>query len=150
MKKATVLLVEDDPTVSTVLGLILERAGYGILRASHVADAVFTAKTHPDAIHLLLCDVKLRDESGSRVASEVRTRFPEVKVLYLSGFPMDVLLERGFLTRSEIANGSTWYLQKPFLPGTLVKFIEQVLSPECKTLTAGGVRRLVGVEYGAY
>jgi two-component system cell cycle sensor histidine kinase/response regulator CckA len=150
MGTTTVLLVDDERSVATVIGMILERAGYRVLTASNAEDARAATKKHEGAIELLLCDVKLGNESGLQVAADTRAIHPELKVLYLSGFPLDVLLEQGLLNRNELSNGRTWYLQKPFLPSTLLQFVDEVLSPRCQALTAGVFQRLIGVEYGAY
>ncbi|HTK96183.1 MAG TPA: response regulator, partial [Terriglobales bacterium] len=74
---------------------------------------------HP--IHLILTDVVMQHMSGRELAEELERRFPRIKVLYMSGYTDDAVLQRGVL-----AAGSA-FLQKPFSPETLANKVRELL-----------------------
>jgi len=117
----TVLLVEDDASVLLVAKRILEQAGYRVLSASSLVQALAVTHSTPGPIDLLLTDLVLPDGGGRDVAERVAELRPEIRVLYVSGYTDDPALRRG-ISESEIE-----FLSKPFAPDRLVARVREVL-----------------------
>jgi signal transduction histidine kinase/ActR/RegA family two-component response regulator len=109
----TILLVEDDIAVRELAGRALRDAGYWVLEADDGPAAITLAGEHPGTIDLLLTDVVMPQQSGGVLAAELRRTRPSLPVLFMSGYPDDVMVRRGVLV-SEAP-----FLGKPFTPGEL-------------------------------
>lgn len=110
------LLVEDDPGIAEMLKAALSRWGFETLHARDSAAAGRIARAEGGRIGVALCDVALPDGSGAAVAGMLRQFCPGVWIIFTSGYPMDVLIERGLIDSDFLRDGATSYLPKPFLP----------------------------------
>jgi CheY-like chemotaxis protein len=117
----TVLLVEDEDGVRDFVRSVLERQGYAVLAASDGARAVELAGRHEGAIHLVLTDVVMPDMSGRELAERVRATRPQVKLLFMSGYTDDAVVQRGVLA-SDMA-----FLQKPFSGSVLARKVRRAI-----------------------
>ncbi len=117
----TVLVVEDEATVMTLINLVLGQLGYTVLAAADPAEAVRADGQHAGPIHLLLTDVLLPQATGAELAGQLAASRPGLRVLYLSGLPQTVLLEKGL-----VGPGST-VLEKPFKLEVLAAKVREVL-----------------------
>jgi len=110
------LLVEDDAAIAAMLSTALARWGYETLHAASAAAAVRVARIYGEDIGVVLCDVALPDKSGAAVAATIRRHCPDVWIIFTSGYPVDVLTERGLLQPGALNEPGTAYLAKPYLP----------------------------------
>jgi len=117
----TLLVVEDETSVLRVTKRILEQAGYRVLSASNLIQAIAVARSTPGPIELLLTDLVLPDGGGRDVAERIAELRPEIRVLYVSGYTDDPALRHG-ISASEVE-----FLAKPFAPEQLVERIREVL-----------------------
>ena len=117
----TILVVEDDPQVRAVASTVLRRNGYRVLDAANGGEALLTCEKHTGTIHLLLTDVILPKMSGRELVHRLATLRPQMKVLFMSGYTDDAVMQHGILS-SEVA-----YLQKPLTPGSLTRKVRVVL-----------------------
>jgi two-component system cell cycle sensor histidine kinase/response regulator CckA len=90
---ATVLVVDDESHIVEVIQDILEARGYRVLATSASERALAMLDEDPGPIHLLLTDVMMPNHSGFEVAARAQSRWPEVKVIFMSGHTREVLPE---------------------------------------------------------
>jgi PAS domain S-box-containing protein len=116
-----VLLAEDDVNLRALTRDILASEGYTVLESRDVEDALRIAERQDGTIHLLLTDVVMPRRSGRALAAAVKRFRPEVKVLYMSGYTDNVIVDHGVL------DPGTALLQKPFVPADLARKVRRVL-----------------------
>ena len=121
---ATILLVEDDPSLEQIARRILKRYGYSVLSAASAEEAVRVSRAHRGAIDLLLTDVVMPGQSGPSLATQLQTERPEMRVLHMSGYTDDAVVRHGALS------GTAAFLQKPFTPEGLSRKVQEVLSSQ--------------------
>ena len=114
----TILLVEDEVGVRHVLETMLKRSGYRVLSSGSTAEALVVARGHNGAIDLLITDMVMPDMSGGRIADQLASQHPEMRVLYISGYGDPVSPSAG-----------APFLQKPFSNAELALKIREVLQP---------------------
>jgi two-component system cell cycle sensor histidine kinase/response regulator CckA len=119
--RETILVVEDDPSVRGLVQEALRVSGYDVLVARHGIEALLTGAKHMGPIHLLLTDVAMPQMSGPEVAEKLASVRPDIKVLYMSGYPDHPVFEQGGVKRD------TAFLHKPFTPAVLTQKIREVL-----------------------
>lgn len=117
----TILLVEDEPAVRGLVHETLRLQGYTVLVARHGIEALLASAKCVGPIHLLLTDVVMPQMSGPEVAEKIQIARPEVKVLYMSGYPDHPVFDQ------DGVNQMTGFLQKPFSPPALVQKVREVL-----------------------
>ena len=117
----TILVVEDEPAVLALSRRALEAQGYVVLAASDPSAAMRLFELHGGTIHLLLTDVVMPGLSGRDLADRLTARRPGMRVLYMSGYPGDAVVQHG-----ELPSGSA-FLQKPFSPDALARKVRDVL-----------------------
>jgi len=120
--QGTLLLVEDDASVRDVAMRLLEQAGYRVLVAESGEEALELAAP-AGVIDLLLTDVVMPGLSGRELADALTQVRPGLKVLYMSGYTEDAVVQRGVLA------GEVALLQKPFTKDGLLAAIRTVLFP---------------------
>jgi hypothetical protein len=120
--KGTVLLVEDEEEVRSVLNSSLIRDGHIVLQASSGAMALELSSAYADKIDLLMTDVVMSGMSGRDLADRMLQLRPGIKVLYVSGYNEDTVLQKG------VIEGKVEFLQKPFAPSVLSRKVREILS----------------------
>ena len=116
----TVLLVEDADGLRELTKRLLERQGYTVVVAANAQDALRQFEEHP-SIDLLLTDVVMPGRSGADLAQQLVERSNALKVLYMSGYTDDAIVQHGVL-KPGIA-----FLHKPFTADALGRKIRDVL-----------------------
>ncbi len=117
----TVLLVEDEDGVRALAFLVLQTQGYKVLAASDGKDALRVVAKHLGSINILVTDVVMPGMGGREVAEALQPRYPQMKVLYTSGYTDDAVVRHG------IVQAESAFLQKPYSPQALAKKVRQVL-----------------------
>ncbi len=99
----TILLVEDDVSIRTLIKTFLEKRGYTVLAAHDGAKALSLLDSYPRPIHLLVTDLVMPGIGGGDIALRSLSRRPNTQILYISGFTDEVL-----------PDSAAAFLQKPF------------------------------------
>jgi PAS domain S-box-containing protein len=120
----TVLLVEDDERIRELALSTLERFGYTMLAAANGNEALRIAADHRGALDLLLTDVVIPTVSGPELAKRIQVLFPEVRVLFMSGYTDDAVMRLGLL------QGTVSFIQKPFGQVDLARKVREVLDAD--------------------
>ncbi len=120
----TILLAEDDETLRSLTTGILRKLGYTVLAAATPDIARAIARDHHGPIHLLLTDVVMPGSSGRDLARELAKSRPQTKVLFVSGYTGEAMIQHG-LTEPGLN-----YLQKPYTPSVLAAKVREVLSQQ--------------------
>jgi len=117
----TILLVEDEPVLRELARMILKDYHYEVLEAASGVEALKVWEKHPGKIDLLLTDMVMPEGmSGRELAEELKTRKPDLKILYTSGYSSDVM-------GGEMGLRDTMFLQKPYPPPLLAKTVRECL-----------------------
>jgi two-component system, cell cycle sensor histidine kinase and response regulator CckA len=117
----TVLMVEDEVGVRSVARLMLQRMGFEVLVAEDAEAALRLVDAYMDPIDLLVTDVIMPGLNGRQLAEQLVARRPGLRVLYMSGYTDDAVVQQVVL------NEDAAYLQKPFDADTLARKVRQAL-----------------------
>jgi CheY-like chemotaxis protein len=117
----TILLVEDDMTVRSVVRAILSSRGYDVIDTVDPGEAVTACRDLKKPIHLLLTDVVMPLTSGRELAARISEMRPAIKVLYMSGYAEDTIVHHG------VVDEGIAFLQKPITPSALTHKVREVL-----------------------
>jgi two-component system, cell cycle sensor histidine kinase and response regulator CckA len=125
--ETTVLVVEDQESVRKFTCKALDGYGFRILEAANGDAALELARSHQGPIHLLLTDVIMPGMNGRELAERIVPIRPEIRVVYMSGYTEDVIVQRGLLQQG------LHYIAKPFAPQALVQKVADALAGGSRT-----------------
>ena len=117
----TILLVEDDETVRQMTKFVLERSGYAVLEAANGLDAVTVAERYRGSIQLLITDLVMPQLSGRQVAERLFALRRDLRVLFMSGYTDDMIVQQG------IESATVDFLHKPFKLTALTDLVREIL-----------------------
>ena len=117
----TILLVEDEDVVRDLAHTILAQQGYTIIEAHDGVQALQLCEQHAKAIDLVVTDIVMPRLDGRQLVKRLRTRQPDIRVLYISGYTKSTIRDR------DAIDPATTFLPKPFLPDALVSEVRRVL-----------------------
>ncbi|SPF33013.1 putative Histidine kinase [Candidatus Sulfotelmatobacter kueseliae] len=119
--KETVLLVEDEAAVRASTCEFLVRCGYTVVTAENGEEALRVSRDYSGPIHLMISDVVMPKMGGPKVAEQLMAERPGMKVLFVSGYAENTVLQHG---KIDVA---AQFLSKPFSLSTLANKIREVL-----------------------
>jgi two-component system, cell cycle sensor histidine kinase and response regulator CckA len=117
----TLLVVEDEPAIMKMSKIMLENLGYRVLAASTPGEAMRLAEKYSGAIHLLITDVVMPEMNGRDLVDQMHNLYPDIRVLFMSGYTSDVIAHRGILDQG------VQFIQKPFSIKDIAAKIQKVL-----------------------
>jgi DNA-binding response OmpR family regulator len=117
----TILVVDDDNNVRALIRETLRMKGYHVLDAQFNSGALMASGRHRGAIHLMIADVMMPGINGRELGRRLESLRPEMKILYISGYPKEVLLDERILEEGFA------FLQKPLSPETLLPKLRELL-----------------------
>ena len=118
------LIVDDEPRIVVYLRAVLQCGGFEAVEASNGAEALALLRRRSVKVDVVLSDVSMPVMGGVELAATVRTEFPGIAIVLVSGF-------------ASIPVEDIPFLQKPFLPAQLLGVLREVLE-QSRTAAAGG------------
>lgn len=124
----TILLVEDEPNLRNLIQHVLQKQGYEVLVAGTGQEGVAMTRQYQGQIDLLLTDVVMPQMGGQQLADQLRPRFPDMGIIFMSGYTNNALTHTG-----SVELGSA-FLQKPFTPDVLLRKVREALDTRARQL----------------
>jgi CheY-like chemotaxis protein len=122
-RPGSILVLEDNDSIRALVDEVLSGRGFEVLVAPTAIEAASILEEHGSEIRLLISDVILPGMSGPEFyETRVRPRFPQMEVLFISGFADHHVL------RTEVSEQRQALLEKPFTPGQLLEAVERALA----------------------
>jgi CheY-like chemotaxis protein len=119
----TVLVVDNEDAVRIFTGRALTGSGYKVIEARQAEEALEIVARHGSAIRAVITDVCMPGMSGCELVQRLTTALPAIKVLLMSGYDADFLVQRQAVPSLTTAH----FLQKPFTPDVLATRLREVL-----------------------
>jgi two-component system, cell cycle sensor histidine kinase and response regulator CckA len=107
--------------VRKVAKQILIKVGYRVLEAADAEHALEICREPSQKIDLVLSDVVMPNMNGRELAQKLATMRPKLRVLFMSGYTGDSVLDRGIL------DSGVPFIQKPLTPESLARKVREVL-----------------------
>ena len=120
----TILIVEDEPQIRQLASECFTHCGYNVLSTADGLEALQLIERLQEPIDLILSDVVMPKVSGRELAERVSILWPSTKVLFMSGYTNDAIVNHGIL------DGATWFIQKPFALDALARLVRTVLDSD--------------------
>ncbi len=117
----TLLVVEDNDMVRRLAVRILESQGYRVLEASDGVDGLRLHQTHQGRVDLVITDVVLPKMSGKEMSDKLRETWPDIKILYTSGYTENTIIHQG------VADQDINFLGKPYVSSELLARVREIL-----------------------
>ena len=117
----TILVVEDEDALRTLLCRFFRLYGYNVMEARHGGEALLICERHSGPIHLMVTDVVMPQMSGKELADRLAPLHPEMTVFFMSGYTDSDLTAYG------APESSQHFIPKPFRPMDLVKKVRDSL-----------------------
>jgi CheY-like chemotaxis protein len=118
--EGTILVVEDEVGVLSLVASVLRGCGYDVLTASQPTQALETAAKHQGKIDLLFTDVIMPEMNGRELADVLLESRPSMRVLFTSGYTDNVVLDHGVTSQAA-------FIEKPTTPDALSRKVREVL-----------------------
>jgi CheY-like chemotaxis protein len=112
----TILIVEDQEATAQITRILLESWGYHVIEAHSAYEALEVFAKNGDGVQLVLTDVIMPGMTGPQLASELLSKRPDLRVVFMSGYPND-----------QLNDPDAAFLPKPFNPLGLSRMIRKEL-----------------------
>jgi PAS domain S-box-containing protein len=117
----TILVAEDEPAVRAIIARALREYGYTVIEARDGLQALDLAQSLVASPDLLIADVVMPGVGGNALAKSLQVRWPDIPVLFTSGYTGDDAVQRGLLDEG------TEFMQKPLEPEVVAMRVRQIL-----------------------
>ena len=121
-RSGTILLVEDSDVVREVIARMLEDVGFTVLPASCGEDALSISRRKDVSIDLTLTDIVMPEMSGVELADRLEKERPGLRILFMTGYAEEVVLNEGILGKQRECIG------KPFTREEITKRVRKIIS----------------------
>jgi two-component system cell cycle sensor histidine kinase/response regulator CckA len=120
--RQTVLVVDDEEGLRSLVCRTLRAEGYGTLEAAHGAEALELMESAAEPVDLVVTDVVMPGMDGRELGRRLSQRWPTLPILYISAYDVNDIFRRGS------PRTSAPFLQKPFPAEGLITTIQQLLA----------------------
>jgi CheY-like chemotaxis protein len=128
----TILVVDDQPDVMTLVSEALHMHGYQVMEASNAGSALLICEERKDKIDLLITDVIMPKMNGVQLVRRLWQLIPDLRVLFMSGYTHNIIEQQGDI------NPGQNFIQKPFNTANLLHMVRKVLDePPSEASPAG-------------
>jgi CheY-like chemotaxis protein len=127
----TILVVEDDESVRSMVREVLESQGYRILIASNGREAIDTLDRTTDEVSLVMTDIVMPEMDGREMWQTLTARGCTIPLVVMSGFPQGD-------DAGEFLKRAAAYVQKPFGPRDIARVVRLTLDAVAKPAPPGG------------
>jgi CheY-like chemotaxis protein len=117
----TILVVDDSQDIRDLFHTALQRQGYKVLLAADGESALQVFQQHRGAIKLAVIDIVMPGMSGLKVAAKLLTLRPDLKMLFVSAFVNETVLQGKIRPEDR-------FLAKPFPPERLITKVQEILA----------------------
>ena len=118
---AQILVIDDDPAIRVIIEQILQSAGHAVISAVDGREGVDIFRANP--VDVVITDLYMPNQEGLETIRELRSRFPTVAIIAMSGRPT-----AGTMLSIAEKLGAVCVLQKPFVPQELLAAVTNALS----------------------
>ncbi|HKT59966.1 MAG TPA: response regulator [Gemmatimonadales bacterium] len=115
---ATILVVDDERVARRLLYRVLTEDGYRVFEAASAEEAMAVLELAHCYVHLIMLDVVMPEVDGVELGRRILTRWPSLRLLYMSAYPAEILVQRG------LADPQVHFLAKPFTHDELMSKVE--------------------------
>jgi len=117
----TILVVDDEEEVRTLVSEMLRFYGYKVMEAPNAGNALMIFEKYKDTIDIVLTDVVMPQMSGIDFAQKLMPDYPQTKVLFMSGYTDNVIVQQELLDKNKN------FIQKPFNTKALIQKVREIL-----------------------
>ena len=123
------LVVDDEPSVSKFIMAVLQTEGFQTIEAENGVQALELMRKLATPVDLLVSDIQMPKMDGLTLACSLRAEFPAIPVILVSSYAET---EQAIHTELNVE-----FVQKPFLPATLLRTVKEVMRPKRTHLRTG-------------
>ena len=116
------LVVDDEPSVRNFIRAVLRSDGFQTIEAENGVQALELMRKLGTGVDLVVSDIKMPKMDGITLACSVRAEFPTIPLILVSG--------HAEIEQAEHPDADFEFVQKPFLPGTLLSKVKRVMRPK--------------------
>ena len=126
MADEVVLVVEDENSIRYIMARTLRECGYTVLEAAGGPQALEILQEQSAPVNLIIADVVMPQMSGRELAERVLERWPDVPILFTSGYTGLFVVQRGLLDEGQE------FIQKPIAPDMLAQRVREMLDKSAR------------------
>jgi two-component system, cell cycle sensor histidine kinase and response regulator CckA len=118
---ATILVVDDEPSILGIIAVLLKANGYRVLTSHDPGHALRLCEQYPEPIHLMITDVLMPYMNGRQLASQALVHRRDMRVIFISAD------DNGILANGTGLSDGMAFVQKPFEPSALLQKVRKAL-----------------------
>jgi CheY-like chemotaxis protein len=123
-KQKSILIAEDEEVILKLIASILAMGNYQIATASSSEEALHQTQTQEQRPDLLIADIQMPGMSGVELAKKIKTLYPKIKLLFMSGQSSHVISDH------TLSAADVYFIQKPFRPMELLTLVKEILAAD--------------------